>query len=643
MKRLFYIIFVLLAVCCAPKKKTETVKPDLVYPENGLFVTGYKNLFFGELGYRDRSFQEDTLLFPPIEGLVHGSAYAMCPTDTCFAEYAVLALRCPPIQPLLDWVADMVNTFVHESPIGNGLLTYNEKQLDIPIKHLKSDKEICDYYIGQLQHVYDDWHCTGEGDRDSLNEQAGLLLADCWHNGNLYTFYRIDWYDWMSCGNNARESWWTVDATSGKRLGLEDFILPEKLDTLAALMMPRLINGGNEFILDQYPYKPEEYTGVLQRANGCALIPEGLVFYFYPYNLGSGADGQYEAVIPYEELDGILNKTVVCKYLPIPEQLEEPDSVSFAVRIHNDSLFVDNALYFDRPFVIPLVYKVPKNDNNGSIREEYRQARLKNPRRVHILFSEPINSFSVQAVLHPDDERDEVGMAEWVFSKGKDQIKISTGFYWDWVGDIIEQFQDSIKYQGETYSLSPAPAMVQGKDSIIVDTPFCFKDVDFDGKDEICFRGPGWNRYYFNAYKIVSATKAKYMTGHPYNNIVYSDSENCLTVFNYDNQTIHMVEVSGSSVFDHLYGRRTVIKDVLNPMRHISGEEVNYSGGSHNEDCFEDGKWVKSIIGYPLDDSNWELEAEYVSPGNKVFSLNTLTYYKWDMREERRLLYQKGK
>ena len=293
---------------CSPKKQAQVALADVVCPNEGFFATDFKYSFFGKIGYREREFQEDTLVYPPIEGMVHKSAFVMCPADTCVAEYAVLALRCPPIEPLLNWVSDTVNTFVHECPIGNGLLTYNEKQLDIPVKHLKSDKAICDYYIGQLQHAYDDWQCTGEGDHDNINEQAGLLLADCWHTGNLYTFYRIDWYDWMSAGNNARESWWTVDATSGKLLDLSDFILPDKLDTLAALMMPRLINGKNSFMLDQYPYKPEEYTGVLQRANGCALIPEGMVFYFYPYNLGSGADGQYEAVIPYEELEGILKE-----------------------------------------------------------------------------------------------------------------------------------------------------------------------------------------------------------------------------------------------------------------------------------------------------------------------------------------------
>ena len=313
-------ILFILASCGGPKKKTEAVKPDLVFPEQGLFSTDFKYSSFGQIGYRDRTFREDTLVFPPIDGLVHGAAYAMCPTDTCFAEYAVLALRCPPIQPLLDWVADTVNTFAHECPIGNGLHTYNDKRLDIPVKHLNSDREICDYYIGKLQHAYDKWHCTGKGDPGSINEQAGLLLADCWHTGNLYTFYRIDWYDWMSCGNNARESWWTVDATSGKLLGLSDFILPEKLDTLASLMMRRLINGSSEFILDQSQYKPEEYLGILQRADGCALIPEGLVFYFYPYNLGCGADGQYEAVIPYEELGGILNEPLSTALVPAVEK-----------------------------------------------------------------------------------------------------------------------------------------------------------------------------------------------------------------------------------------------------------------------------------------------------------------------------------
>lgn len=321
MRHIHYILILfVLASCSGPKKKAEIVRPELVYPEYGFIAADYKYDFFGKLGYMERSFQEDTLLFPPIENLVHGSAYALCPTDTCFAEYAVLAFRCPPIQPLLDWVADTVHTFVRDCPIGNGLITYNDKSPDIPVKHMKTDREICDYYIGQLRHVYDGWHCSGEGDHNIINEQAGLLLADCWNVNNLHTFYRIDWYDWLSGGNNVRESWWTVDATSGKLLSLSDFILPDKLDSLAALMMPRLVNGKDSFILDKYPYVPEDFSGILQGANGCALIPEGLVVYFYPYNLGAGADGEYEAIIPYDELEGILKKPLSMVLVPAKEK-----------------------------------------------------------------------------------------------------------------------------------------------------------------------------------------------------------------------------------------------------------------------------------------------------------------------------------
>lgn len=62
-------IILILASCGGPKKKAEAAKPDLVYPEQGLFSTDFKYIFFGQIGYRDRAFQEDTLLFPPIDGL----------------------------------------------------------------------------------------------------------------------------------------------------------------------------------------------------------------------------------------------------------------------------------------------------------------------------------------------------------------------------------------------------------------------------------------------------------------------------------------------------------------------------------------------------------------------------------------------
>lgn len=319
MRKLYTILTLLLLASCGPRKAAKSSIAELAYPEveaesvidQVSLSKAYKYVYFGKLGFMERTFQEDTLVFPPIEGLVHRSAYAMCPKDTCFAEYAVLALRCPPIQPLLNWVADTVSAFVHECPIGNGLSIYNNVELSIPAKHLRSDKEICDYYIGQLNHVYDNWHCTGEGDHDVINEQAGLLLADCWNNGNLYTFHRMDWYDWLSCGNNTRESWWTVNAKTGKVLTLDDMVRQEKKDSLSNLMMAQLVNGRGELYAEQYAEASRNKLEVLSRADGSALTSEGLVIYFYPYNLSFGSDGQYKAVIPYTELEGILKKDLL--------------------------------------------------------------------------------------------------------------------------------------------------------------------------------------------------------------------------------------------------------------------------------------------------------------------------------------------
>ena len=319
MRRIGFVFFCFLMIACSPKRQAQVILEDVVCPDEGFFATDFKYVFFGKIGYRERSFQEDTLLYPPIEGLVKKSAFVMCPTDTCVAERAVLALRCPPVEPLLRWMADTVYAFVEQCPIGGGLLTYNEKSIDIPKKYFNSAEAICNYYIEQLQHSYDGWHCTGEGDHDNLNEQAGLLLADSWSIANLCTFYRIDWYDWLSAGNNARESWWTVDSITGNLLGLDDYIVPEMRDSLANLMMPRLINGNRDYLIRLYDYSEQDNNGVLERANGCALIPEGLVIYFYPYNLGAGADGEFEAVIPYDKLDGILKEPLSATLVPSPK------------------------------------------------------------------------------------------------------------------------------------------------------------------------------------------------------------------------------------------------------------------------------------------------------------------------------------
>ncbi len=320
-----------------------------------------------------------------------------------------------------------------------------------------------------------------------------------------------------------------------------------------------------------------------------------------------------------------------------------------SIRIENDSIYVDGAIRDAKTLGIPLLFQVdPPVEYDNSDAELFRQNRLKNSRRACLRFIEKINGYDVQIIIHPDDNTASVGMSEWVFSKDGNKLRINTGFSWDWEEEIKGQIKDSIRYEEETYFLASYPEMVQGRDSVIHDTPFCFKDVDFDGEFELCFRCPGYNRYYFDIYKIISPTKAKSMPGHPYNNIVYSafpENVSASTQFDYDEKTIYVSESMGCCGWrGQLYRRRDVVCDVLDPMEYISGQEQEYSAGYHEFKYYENGEWVRSEYSYALDFSPkyaaCDMEAEYVAVEERTFTLQTLKLHDCD-NEVWQTLYNK--
>ena len=266
-------------------------------------TTDYKYVTFGSIGYDSLHYSEDTLSFPPIDGLSNKTASAFCPKDTCYSDYAVLALRCPDNKALLSWMAGKVRQYVDNWPIGypDDVDGYNPPV--IPVKDFSSAEEICSYYMGWLQVAFDKAECPSKEDPWHYYQQQGLLLADCWQSGDVYTFYEIFW---DNQNNMPHEAYHTVSSKTGKELGLEVLVDPSKYDELFKLALPRLINGNGDYYLEQYYDSSSDGNALLLHASGCGLIEEGLILYYFPYNLGSGADGEYEAIVPYEELEGIL-------------------------------------------------------------------------------------------------------------------------------------------------------------------------------------------------------------------------------------------------------------------------------------------------------------------------------------------------
>ena len=53
-----------------------------------------------------------------------------------------------------------------------------------------------------------------------------------------------------------------------------------------------------------------EQECICNQFNGIALVQEGVVVYYHPYQIGCGAEGQFNSLIPYTELEGILICTI---------------------------------------------------------------------------------------------------------------------------------------------------------------------------------------------------------------------------------------------------------------------------------------------------------------------------------------------
>lgn len=261
----------------------------------------FKYVYFGMVPPRYREPGIDIATLPPIPGLKYRSCMILCPKDTCFASRAVLALRCPDDSVLLDWASSRAATYADWCKDG----MYGPQ----PTKYVvgESSADICNKYIPLIKKAFKQQKCYKEN--DTPNEQFGFLLTDCWKTEKYCTFYEATWYDMMSCGDNTRESYYSVDLNTGKVATLIDFVPENKWQELAISMMKYLKNGNGELWKHpDFDWVPNDSLELLKDMDGCALVREGLVIFYYPYHIGAGADGEFKAIIPYADLCDKVSK-----------------------------------------------------------------------------------------------------------------------------------------------------------------------------------------------------------------------------------------------------------------------------------------------------------------------------------------------
>lgn len=194
-------------------------------------------------------------------------------------------------------------------------------------------------------------------------------------------------------------------------------------------------------------------------------------------------------------------------------------------------------------------------------------------RSVKILFDEKINGYTARFLLYPDKEDSSVGYihAEF-FSEGK-RFSVKSGYDWNW-WNYLRDREDASDWMGKTYICKVPHGVVQGESESMGAAPFFFKDMDFDGEMELVFSLRGYNRTYYNVYRIPADGKeeAMLMTARPYNNLVdgYGSTS---TKLDYQAKTISVIENLGAAeMTSDLYRRREIVDTPDDPMVLERGE-----------------------------------------------------------------------
>ncbi len=151
----------------------------------------------------------------------------------------------------------------------------------------------------------------------------GVYLSLRWCEGDFYTYYR----DMQSFTGGAHgyymQNYFTYDMQAGCPLTASRLFRPEAMPEVRRLLLEKLAADRSQALNDTVtPAQLVEQYGdlVIDDTQPCpegalspvpALVPQGVVYAFQPYEYGSYAEGIIRAVLPYSEVKPLLRPEVV--------------------------------------------------------------------------------------------------------------------------------------------------------------------------------------------------------------------------------------------------------------------------------------------------------------------------------------------
>lgn len=128
--------------------------------------------------------------------------------------------------------------------------------------------------------------------RDEHSACVHVVCRKVYETSDIVTYGLYSYVDYHGpCGNNSRIRYYTVDKRSDHVLSVNELLEKYSKEQL------------NRKLLEEYKsvayYVRENADSVdyVSVADGCAILKDGTLFYYLPYNLGCGAEGQYNLVV----------------------------------------------------------------------------------------------------------------------------------------------------------------------------------------------------------------------------------------------------------------------------------------------------------------------------------------------------------
>lgn len=107
-----------------------------------------------------------------------------------------------------------------------------------------------------------------------------------------------------SCGCPSGATYCTFDKKTGRKLGYDDFFVPESVDSINKLLKQEHSREYKKRNDSDYYYF-EDYSIFSGKQECVALVKEGFLFYYEPYSIGCGAEGQYNLILTPEMTAGL--------------------------------------------------------------------------------------------------------------------------------------------------------------------------------------------------------------------------------------------------------------------------------------------------------------------------------------------------